>query len=175
MTQRIRNSILLIVFLCLAWAGLSYAGGSIDPVNKWAWGTNSGWINFSPTHSTVTVYDDHLEGYAWAENVGWIRLGTCSGAPCTHANTSPTNYGVNRAGDGTLSGFAWGTNIGWINFNPTHGGVTIDPVSGEFDGYAWAENVGWISFQGGSGATAYGVVVLEDNNSYQTYVPVMIK
>ncbi len=31
-------------------------------------------------------------------------------------------------------------------FNPTHGGVSIDPVSGVFEGHAWGENVGWIHF-----------------------------
>ncbi len=66
---------------------------NIDPTDKWAWGTNIGWINFNPTHGGgVTVYDDHLEGYVWAENVGWIRLGThTGGSPHTYANTSNTN------------------------------------------------------------------------------------
>ena len=44
------------------------ATGNIDPVNKWAWGTNVGWINFRPEHGGVTVCSDHLEGYAWGEN-----------------------------------------------------------------------------------------------------------
>lgn len=46
--------------------------------------------------------------------------------------------------------------MGWINFNPTHGGVTIDPATGSFDGYAWGENIGWIHFKGT--APAYNVV-----------------
>ena len=50
------------------------ATGNIDPTNKWAWGTNIGWLNFNPTHGGVTVYLDHLEGYAWAENIGWVSL-----------------------------------------------------------------------------------------------------
>ena len=46
--------------------------------------------------------------------------------------------------------------MGWINFNPTHGGVTIDPYisgdsgTGKFGGYAWGENIGWIHFQNAS-------------------------
>lgn len=125
--------------------------GYVDPTGKWAWGTNIGWLNFNPTHGGVTVYDDHLEGYAWAENVGWIRLGTHEGGGAhTYANDAAGTYGVNNDGAGHLSGYAWGTNIGWINFSPTHGGVSIDPETGEFDGYAWAENVGWISFNGDS-------------------------
>jgi hypothetical protein len=50
------------------------AAGNINTTDKWAWGTNVGWVNFSPTDGGVTVYDDHLEGYAWAENIGWIHL-----------------------------------------------------------------------------------------------------
>jgi hypothetical protein len=123
------------------------ATGNIDPVNKWAWGTNVGWINFRPDHGGVTVYPDHLEGYAWGENIGWIRLGSYTGGGAhTYGNTSNTDYGVNRDASGHLSGYAWNTNVGWINFSPTHGGVTIDPATGSFDGYAWGENVGWIRF-----------------------------
>jgi hypothetical protein len=74
-------------------------------------------------------------------------LGTYVGGEShTYGNTSATNYGVNNDGSGGLSGFAWSANAGWINFNPTHGGVTVDPVTGGFEGYAWAENIGWIQF-----------------------------
>jgi hypothetical protein len=135
------------------------AAGNIDTVNKWAWSTNAGWINFNPTQGGVTVCADHLEGYAWGENVGWIRLGTFSGcAAHAYSNTSTADYGVNKNSSGILSGYAWSTNAGWIKFNPTFGGVTIDPISGSFDGYAWAENVGWISFKG-TGPVPYNVVV----------------
>jgi len=120
---------------------------NIDPVEKWAWGTNIGWINFAPEHGGVVVYRDHLEGYAWGENVGWIRMGTHEdGGAHEYENTAPDNYGVNRAPDGTLSGYAWGTNVGWINFAPEHGGVRIEPSTHRFVGYAWGENVGWIRF-----------------------------
>ncbi|NJN98856.1 MAG: hypothetical protein HC875_34565 [Anaerolineales bacterium] len=152
------TTIVSIAALFLALAGVVYAAGNIDAANKWAWGSNVGWINFNPTDGGVTVYNDHLEGYAWAENIGWIRLGTCTGgSPCTHVNTAATNYGVNNDGSGNLSGYAWGTNVGWINFNPTHSQVKIDPATGAFDGYAWAENVGWIHFSH-SGTNAYGLL-----------------
>ena len=89
------------------------AAGNIDPVNKWAWGTNAGWLNFNPSNSGVTVCADHLEGYAWAENIGWIRLGTFSGcAAHTYSNASITDYGVNKDSSGNLSGNAWSTNAG---------------------------------------------------------------
>jgi hypothetical protein len=148
--------LIAVVVLCLV-AVAQASTGNIDAVDKWAWGTNVGWVNFNPTHGGVTVYDDHLEGYAWGENIGWIRLGThTGGSPHTYANTAADNYGVNRDANGNLLGYAWGTNVGWINFSPTHGGVTIDPDTGSFDGYAWGENVGWIHFKGT--APAYNVV-----------------
>lgn len=150
----------LIAGIVLCLAGVVQAQtGNIDPTNKWAWGTNVGWINFNPTHGGVTVYDEHLEGYAWGENVGWIRLGSYEGGGThTYANTSATDYGVNRDPSGNLSGHAWGTNVGWINFNPSDGGVTIDPITGSFTGYVWGENVGWIHFKN-TGPAAYNVVV----------------
>jgi hypothetical protein len=164
---------LMITSIFLSLANVAFAQtGNIDPVKKWAWGTNIGWINFSPEHGGVTVYADHLEGFAWAENVGWIRLGSHSGGGThTYDNTTKDNYGVNRDALGNLSGYAWGTNIGWINFNPSHGGVIIDPNSGSFDGSAWAENVGWIKLKNGS--PAYNVATSfispteqEPNNEY---------
>ena len=142
----IRYPVLAVgIVLCLF--GVAYAAGNIDSTNKWAWGTNVGWINFADANGGVTVYDDHLEGYAWAENIGWIRLGTTGSGDPYYDNTSATDYGVNNDGNGNLSGYAWGTNVGWINFHPSHSQVTIDPDTGKFDGYAWAENVGWIHFQ----------------------------
>ncbi len=170
MTKRIITTIVLIVVLFLALAGVVYAAGNIDAANKWAWGANVGWLNFNPSHGGVTVYDDHLEGYAWAENIGWIRLGTVeSGGAHTYANTAAGNYGVNNDGSGNLSGYAWGANVGWINFNPTHSQVTIDPATGEFDGYAWAENVGWIHFKN-TGANAYGLLTSwRGSSSYILY------
>ena len=141
----------LMAGLVLGLVGVAYAA-NIHSDNKWAWGTNIGWINFNPTHGGgVTVYSDHLEGYAWAENVGWIRMGTYeAGGAHTYANDAADTYGVNNDGNGNLSGYAWGTNVGWINFNPSDSQVTIDPDTGKFDGYAWGENVGWIHFQNSS-------------------------
>jgi len=131
----------------------------IDDADKWAFGTNAGWLNHKATHGQATVYADHLEGYVWAENAGWVRLGTYAGGDAhTYLNTAANNYGVNNDGAGSLSGFGWSTNAGWINFSPTHGGVTIDPATGDFAGYAWSENAGWIKFAGAAqDSTAYKV------------------
>jgi hypothetical protein len=151
-------------------------GGNIDPVDKLAWSTNAGWINFSPVCDGcegATVYADHLEGYAWGENIGWIRLGTYTGGGShTYWNTSNVDYGVNidRTGEPPypLKGYAWGTNVGWVKFNPTDGGVTIDPSTGSLDGYAWGENVGWLHFKNAD--PAYNVVV----TSSRVYLPVVL-
>jgi hypothetical protein len=157
--------LIAVVVLCLVPVAQA-AAGNIDAVDKWAWGTNVGWINFRPTHGGVTVYDDHLEGCAWGENVGWIRLGThTGGSPYTYANTTKDNYGVNRDANGNLSGYAWGTNVGWINFNPSDSQVTTDPATGSFDGYAWGETVGWIHFKNAD--PAYNVVT-----EYRPPIPV---
>ena len=176
MMRKVSTHILRAVLAAGIVLGLSgvvlAATGNIDLVNKWAWGTNVGWINFRPEHGGVTVYPDHLEGTAWAENVGWIRLGSYTGgASHTYANTTEDNYGVNNDGSGHLSGYAWSTNVGWINFSPTHGGVTVDPATGSFDGYAWAENVGWIHFKNPD--PAYNV--LTDWRRFYQYLPILFK
>jgi len=149
--------LIAVIVLCLV-AVAQAAAGNINAVDKWAWGSNVGWINFRPTHGGgVTVYSDHLEGYAWGENIGWIRLGSYDGGGShTYTNDAANTYGVNNDGNGNLSGYAWGTNVGWINFNPTHSQVTIDPDTGSFDGYAWGENIGWIHFKNAD--PAYNVV-----------------
>ena len=114
------------------------------PEYSWAWSENAGWLNLDPTHGTITVTQEGLSGYAWAENVGWISFGADAGPP--YANTNPDNWGVNLDESDTLQGYAWGEAIGWINFNPTHGGVTYDPLTQSLNGFAWAENIGWINF-----------------------------
>jgi hypothetical protein len=161
--QRIYLSSIIGVLLSLITVAQAQTG-NIDPHNKSAWGTNIGWVDFLPTNGGIMVYIDHLEGYAYAENVGWIRLGThMVGGEHTYSNTSNMDYGVNNDGSGNLSGYAWSTNTGWINFNPTHGGVTVDMVpSGEFHGYVWSENVGWINFNNSIGVT-YKVATTENN------------
>jgi hypothetical protein len=130
--------------LCLV-AVAQAATGNIDAVDKWAWGTNVGWINFRPTHGGVTVYDDHLEGYAWGENIGWIRLGT-------HTDLA----------NGRFDGYAWGENVGWIHFKGPGYNVAVSiPVGG----IAVAVDklgllVPWLGLMALAGLAALGVVVL---------------
>lgn len=148
----------LAIVVALGLAQLTEASSIIDSVNKWAWATNAGWINFAPASGGANVCADHLEGYVWSENLGWVRLGTFSGCSThTYTNTSAADYGVNKDPAGKLTGYAWSTNAGWIKFNPISGGVTI-ASSGSFDGYAWSENAGWIHFKG-TGSIPYNVAV----------------
>lgn len=133
--------IFLIIFISIPFiASASITDGTIDSTYKYAWGENTGWINFGTTEGNVHVTDSALTGYIWAENIGWISLNCSNDSSC-----STVNYKVFNNGEGTLSGYAWSENTGWINFNPTYGGVTINS-SGEFLGYAWGENIGWIVF-----------------------------
>lgn len=124
--------------------------GNIDLVDKWAWATTAGWLNFRPLNGGAAVFPDHLEGYIWSENAGWIRLGTYEGGGAhTYGNTTAADYGVNNDGTGQLSGYAWSTAAGWIDFDPTGDErVLIDRITGSFDGFAWSENLGWIHFKG---------------------------
>ncbi|MDP3245184.1 MAG: carboxypeptidase-like regulatory domain-containing protein [bacterium] len=121
-------------------ASASISSGTVNATYKYAWAENVGWINFGASEGAVTVTDSALTGYAWGENIGWISLNCANTASC---NT--VDYKVANDGSGNLSGYAWSENAGWINFNPTGGGVNIDP-NGDFSGYAWGENTGWIVF-----------------------------
>jgi hypothetical protein len=136
----------------VAGSGRTVTGG-IDPANKYAWSSHTGWENFKPTHGGVTVVragaNGYLTGYVWAENVGWIKLGAGTGP---YANTGAGDWGVNMDASGNLSGYAWSSHVGWINFHPSHGQVTVSTGTGRFDGFAWGENIGWIHFKGVSPA-----------------------
>lgn len=128
--------------------GVALAASTIDPVQKYAWGENVGWLNWRDADVSaqgVVVRANHVRGYIWAENAGWINTG--NGGP--YANTNGTNYGVNlNPANGNLSGFAWGENIGWVNFATASLGAQrarFDFVAKRFRGYAWGENVGWVN------------------------------
>jgi hypothetical protein len=130
---------------------------NIDPNQAFVWSETVGWIHFLPTHGGVAVFDTHLEGFAWSENIGWIKMGATSSGP--YANTNATDWGVNRAADGTLSGFAWSETAGWINFGSTHGQLAIDPTSKRFNGFAWARNFGFVHFSSPTGLYRLGLLL----------------
>lgn len=144
--------------LLLGSPALAQQTATPDPIHKYTWGENIGWINtrdaadgFVSLGGSGNESPGWYLGYLWSENAGWIRLSSRA-APAAglgpHLNTDHTNWGVNaaQAGFGPLSGFAWAENLGWINFNvPGPGGVTVFNC-GRVSGYAWSENAGWIDF-----------------------------
>lgn len=108
----------LFIFVLLFLPSFTLAA-NIDSTNKYAWGENIGWIDFS----LVEVGDLELTGFAYSNNIGWINL-----------------EDVLNDGEGNLSGYAWSENTGWIDFD----GVVIK--DGDFTGFAYGENIGHISF-----------------------------
>lgn len=147
----------VIPLLFSLWPLFASAAGNISPTDKYAWSDTAGWTSFNATNGGVSVHDDHLEGFAWAENVGWIKLGShAGGGYFTYANSSAGDWGVNLNG-AALSGYGWSETAGWIRFDPSNGGVTLNPANGVFDGWAWSENLGWIHFKGS--APAYNVLL----------------
>jgi hypothetical protein len=130
---------------------------TIDPVNKYAYGANLGWLDWSggtgETASGAVIGEYVCSGYIYSANVGWINLG--SGSPpngIQYQNNSATDFGVNQDGLGNLSGYAYGANIGWITFEQTYGQPKINLLTGVLSGSVWSANCGWISL---SNAVAY--------------------
>jgi hypothetical protein len=122
------TAIFVFTLLCAPFL-VSASAGTIDPANKYAWGSYVGWVNFNPTGGNVAVTGSELTGDLWSENYGWINL-------------APSSGGVLNDGLGDLSGSAWGENIGWIDFS----GVTIDGTTGTFSGATSTTSLGEITF-----------------------------
>lgn len=104
--------------------GTVTSGGNVG----YAWGNQSGWVNFGLANGNLTITDAGITGYAWDANYGWI-------------NMAPSNGGVLVAANGALSGSAWGASLGWINFS----GVSINS-SGKFVGQALGTTIGTLTF-----------------------------
>lgn len=130
------------LFILLATATTAVAL-NVDTTDKYAWGENIGWLNWSTTEGDIDITDAvGMDGYIWGENVGWINLDPVVGA---------VEYGVTASGS-EWTGYAWGENIGWISFSceNTSSCGTVDYAvrssgSEELTGYAWGENVGWVN------------------------------
>ncbi len=56
-----------------------------------------------------------LNGYAWGENTGWINFG--GGALATPAQPAYIQTGGTGLLSGRLRGYAWSENTGWINLD----------------------------------------------------------
>jgi len=137
-------------------SALVHAATTIDPVNRYAYGANVGWMDWSGPNGEGTigaVIGQYVcSGFIYSANVGWINLG--SGSPANgiqYQNNSAADFGVNQDGLGNLSGLAWGANIGWINF-ASSGAPRINMITGQFSGFVWSASCGWISL---SNAVAY--------------------
>jgi hypothetical protein len=153
--MKVITSAIIVLF---SWAILPvHAATTIDPVNKYAYGANIGWMDWSggtgETATGVVMGDYVCSGYIYSANVGWINLG--SGSPTNgiyYLNLATNDFGVNNDGLGNLSGYAWGANIGWITFEQTYGKPNVNLLTGALSGYVWSANCGWISL---SNAEAY--------------------
>jgi hypothetical protein len=142
------TSLLLLGSLACGWAATT-----INLANKYAYGANIGWMDWSGDTANGAVIGEYVcSGYIYSASVGWINLG--SGAATSgiyYQNLSADDFGVNQDGLGNLRGYAHGANIGWINFEDT-GAPRVDLATGQLSGYAWSANCGWISL---SNAVAY--------------------
>jgi hypothetical protein len=126
-----------------------HAATTIDPFNKYVWGANIGWMDWSggsgATATGAVIGEYVCSGYIYSATVGWINLGSSSPANDIQSqNNSATDFGVNQDGLGNLRGYAYGANIGWINFE-NGGAPTINMIIGQMSGYVWSANCGWIS------------------------------
>ncbi len=81
------------------------AASTIDALNRFAYGANIGWVDWtggSGETATGAVIGEYVcSGYIYAANVGWINLG--SGSPANqiyYQNNSATDFGVNQDGLG---------------------------------------------------------------------------
>lgn len=125
--MKINHNILILAALLLpAFSFASTSNGTIQ--NQYAWGENTGWVNFLPDNGNITITDSGITGYAWDARHGWI-------------NMNPTNGGVDNDGEGNLSGSAWSLGGGWIDFD----NVSINS-SGKFVGVADGDVYGQLTF-----------------------------
>jgi hypothetical protein len=142
---------LLTTLVALGSIGAGWCASTIDAANRFAYGANIGWMDWSGDINNGAVIGEYVcSGYIYAANVGWINLG--NGAPTNgiyYQNVSGNDFGVNNDGFGNLRGYAYGANIGWINFENT-GAPKFDLKTGKLSGYVYSANCGWISLSNAS-------------------------
>jgi hypothetical protein len=136
--------LLLSVALTLAFG--AGAATTINSTNHFAYGANSGWVNWHGDVANGAVIGEFVcSGFIYSGNVGWIGLG--SAGPTNrirYQNLAANDFGVNHDGAGNLRGFAYGANIGWIQFEDT-GAPAVDLKTGNLSGFVFSANCGWIS------------------------------
>ncbi len=141
------NTKLIAVALALAaGVGVVRAESTVNPVHRYAYGANAGWIDArADAVNGAALGRTYCTGHLWSGNVGWIGLGNGPTNGWRYSNASGSDWGVNHDGAGRLTGYAYGANIGWVTFEQTYGQPRIDLLTGDLSGYAWGANVGWIS------------------------------
>jgi hypothetical protein len=139
-----KTSILLVGLVLIA--GAARSATTIDPVNKFAYGANIGWLDAAGDTANGAVIGEFVcSGYIYSANVGWINLGSGTAANgIQYQNNSAADFGVNRDSAGNLRGYAYSANVGWIAFEET-GAPKVDLVTGKLIGNVWSANCGWIS------------------------------
>jgi len=147
-------SAILCAFLFAALAA-AWADATINPSNRWAWGSSTGWVNCRTDSTNGAVIGEYYcSGYFYSVATGWISLG--DGSPTNgvrYSNVGTEDWGVNHDGEGSLRGYGWSDEIGWIHFEDI-GHPTIDLKTGNMSGHMWSESEGWIGFTNGSGYAA---------------------
>jgi uncharacterized membrane protein len=151
--MRVCPSLALASLVVIQSSSLALCETKIDPVNKYAYGANIGWVDWrGDTKHGAVISTSVCSGYIYSANVGWINLG--NGNPANgsyYQNLWAGDFGVNTDDLGNLRGFAYGANIGWVYFED-NGAPSVDLVSGRLSGYIYSANCGWISL---SNAFAY--------------------
>ena len=158
-----------ILSLVVLSAPFVHATTNVDPVNKYSWAGNIGWLNWAGDTVNGAVLVAFTSGFVYSANTGWINLG--DGSPdngLQYSNTSAIDFGINI--DSTsdpnfllMSGLAYSANVGWINFSvsPQTGAANrprIERSTGKLLGYAWSANAGWLSLN--SSPTAQVLVTI---------------
>ena len=79
--MKVKILLLMALSACsLQPAALLHAATTIDAVNKYAYGANTGWLDWTGDSANGAVISQYFcSGYIYSANVGWINLG--SGAP----------------------------------------------------------------------------------------------
>jgi len=68
----ITTFILITTLLIPTFSFASTTDGTIQ--NQYAWGENTGWVNFLPTDGNIHITNTAITGYAWDPNYGWINF-----------------------------------------------------------------------------------------------------
>src|SRR5262245_10093398 len=146
----------LLRLVLLTWFGLAGVAGAattINPINRFAYGANIGWIDWRGDVASGAVIGAFVcSGRIYSANVGWIDLG--NGTPANgvrYQNNLGTDFGVNHDGVGNLNGYAYSANTGWLTFTnravtgALYDGPKVDLLTGRLSGFIWSANCGWIS------------------------------